>query len=124
MKFIAMLCVIFVFSCATIYNLKPTVKSVDESYGFSEANPIKVGGYKDERGPRNEREFLRHLKSYNQNMITDIYRAGSCCAFETKSGFMGGGLLDMYVVTTELDTITLFLNMYDYEVPKIPHGFN
>lgn len=101
-----------------------TEVSKDETYGYTKENPIKVGGVKNSSGPANERKYLNFLTGPNGEMI-NYYRAGSCCAFKTKNGFLGAGLLDIYKVVWEgsQDTLTLYLNMYDRAKLKAPKGF-
>jgi hypothetical protein len=96
--------------------------SQDESYGYTQKNPIKVGNFA--AGPANERRFLDALAGPNGEKIS-YYRIGSCCAFKTKNSPFGGGLLDMYNVTYEGATkeIVLYINMYDTDVLKVPMGF-
>lgn len=96
--------------------------SDDPTYGYTEKNPIKVGGVSE--GPLNERRFLNALMGPNGEAIT-YSRLGSCCHFKTKKGFNGIGLLDMYKVAYKgLDKeIILYINMYDSELLKIPVGF-
>ena len=98
--------------------------STDPSYGFTEKNPIKVGGVEAKQGPVNERRFLNALAGPNGEPIS-YYRAGSCCHFKTPNGLMGSGLLDRYRVTWEgsKDTLSIFINMYDYGTLQAPKGF-
>lgn len=44
---------------------------------------------------------------------------------KSKNGFMGSALLDRYRVTWEntLDTVSIYMNMYDYGELKAPVGF-
>lgn len=93
-----------------------------ETYGYQEANPIKVGG--PEGGPARERAFLSNLAGPKGEAIK-FRRVGSCCPFKTPRGFNGVGLLDKYEVFVEGEQAPriLFLNMYDYEEPKVPRGF-
>ena len=71
-----------------------------------------------------ERWFLDQLAGPKGESVT-YERIGSCCGFETPNGFMGIGMLDKYRVYIAGDPTpkTLFLNMYDFEEPLIPHGF-
>ena len=96
--------------------------SQDESYGYTQKNPIKVGNFAE--GPKNERRFLNALAGPNGEKIS-YYRIGSCCEFKTKNSPFGGGLLDKYSVTYEGSTkeIVLYINMYDADVLKVPVGF-
>jgi len=101
-----------------------TSVSDDDSYGYSEKNPIKVGGVKNNEGPTNERRFLNALLGPD-NELVKYHRVGSCCPFDSPNGLMGGGLLDRYEVTYEglNKPIILYINMYDYGVLMAPKGF-
>lgn len=94
----------------------------DKTYGYTEKNPIKVGG--GENGPANERKYLNSLTGPNGEKVS-YNRDGSCCAFSTKNSPFGKGLLDVYTVTYEgkKDSVTLYLNMYDEAKLKAPVGF-
>lgn len=99
--------------------------SDDKTYGYTEKNPIMVGGVKTQEGPLNERRFLNALVGPNGEKIS-YYRIGSCCQFSTPNGMIdNGGLLDKYSVTYEgLDKeIILYINMYDSGKLKVPVGF-
>ena len=98
--------------------------STDKTYGYTEKNPIKVGGVDKSEGPINERRFLNALAGPEGESIS-YYRAKSCCSFKTENGFMGKGLLDKYRVSWEgsKDTVSIYINMYDYGQLKAPVGF-
>lgn len=96
----------------------------DSTYGYSEANPVKVGGVHLGSGPRNERRFLEALRGPKGERLI-FSRAGSCCSFETPNGVINNsGLLDRYRVTWSgsSDTISIYLNMYDEGDLFIPIG--
>lgn len=101
---------------------KIDVFSQDKTYGYTESNPIKVGGFME--GPKNERRFLNALAGPNGEKIS-YYRIGSCCQFKTKNSSFGSGMLDMYSVTYEgaPGEIKLYINMYDADLLKVPVGF-
>lgn len=107
-----------------------TTKKIDNSpatsYGYTEANAIKVGGDDYNNGPRFEREYLNGLTGPNGEEIS-YHRTGSCCGFETKNGIQGYGMLDKYEVTYEgiEEPVILYLNMYDPNEGEIkaPRGF-
>lgn len=101
-----------------------TEASTDQTYGFSEKNPIKVGGVDKSEGPLNERRFLNALAGPNGERVS-YYRDGSCCPVDSKNGFMGKAMLDNYRVTWEgsKDTVSIYINMYDYGQLKAPVGF-
>ena len=92
------------------------------SYGFSQSDPIKVGG--PDGDPARERRFLDQLAGPNGEKIT-YTRLGSCCPFPTPRSLVGNGLLDQYQVFVDGDAVpkVLYLNMCDYEEPLIPRGF-
>jgi hypothetical protein len=100
--------------------IKLTEVSTDATYGYTEKNPIKVGGV----SPARERQFLDLLLGPNGEAIR-YERDGSCCGFETPNGIMGGGLLDIYSVWigSGAEPVQLYINMYDFEQPKAPKGF-
>jgi len=101
-----------------------TMVATDDTYGFSEKNPVEVGGANKSEGPLNERRFLNALAGPNGEKVS-YYRAGSCCPVKSKNGFMGMAMLDNYKVTWEgsNDTVSIYINMYDYGVLKAPVGF-
>jgi hypothetical protein len=98
--------------------------STDPTYGFSEKNPVEVGGVDKGEGPLNERRFLNALAGPNGEPIS-YYRAGSCCPVKSENGFMGKAMLDNYRVTWEgsADTVSIYINMYDYGELMAPVGF-
>lgn len=98
--------------------------SDDATYGYTQANPIKVGGAKEQEGPVNERRFLNALAGPDGEVIS-YHRSGSCCAFKTRNSPFGGGLLDVYMVAIDgsTDTVRLYINMYDVGPLKAPVGF-
>lgn len=99
--------------------------STDATYG-TEKNPIQVGGVSSDEGPINERRFLNALSGPNGETIS-YYRVGSCCPIKSKSNPFGGNsvMLDKYRVTWEgsTDTVSIYINMYDFGVLKAPKGF-
>ena len=96
--------------------------SSDDSYGYTEKNPVEVGGVGN--GPLNERNFLNSLTGPNGEKVS-YDRRGSCCEFKSKNSPFGMGLLDMYAVSYEgkSDTVTMYLNMYDKAKTMAPIGF-
>ena len=114
---------LLLFSCGTT---KKVGNDTAASYGYTEANAIKVGGESYNDGPRFEREYLNRLTGPNGEEIS-YHRTGSCCGFETENGIQGYGMMDKYEVTYEgLDKpVILYLNMYDPHqgAPVAPQGF-
>ncbi|MEM6641352.1 MAG: 2-dehydro-3-deoxyphosphooctonate aldolase [Bacteroidota bacterium] len=99
--------------------------SSDPRYGFTKKNPIMVGGIKKSEGPLNQRRYLNALSGPNGEPIS-YYRYSSCCPFKTKNGLMGQGMLDEYRVTWggSTDTVSVYINMYDFGELKAPLGFD
>ncbi len=90
--------------------------STDPSYGYTEENPIKVGGdWMD--GPARERAFMDVLSGPNGEAVT-YERNGS--------EMLGDIILDVYTVTIQGQSGTrlLYVDEYDYEQPLAPVGFN
>jgi hypothetical protein len=100
--------------------------SDDPTYGYSEKNPIQVGGVDKQSGPLNERRFLNALAGPNGEEVI-YFRSGSCCAIKSKNDPLGFGkvMLDNYRVTWNgsKDTVSIYINMYDYGTLKAPKGF-
>lgn len=136
-KYIFLPFLILVFSCSTSKQILQTnlkddqtfellEVSNDPTYGYSEKNPIQVGGVDKESGPLNERRFLNALAGPNGEEVS-YYRSGSCCPIKSKNDPMGFGqvMLDNYRVTYKgsQDTVSIYINMYDYGSIKAPKGF-
>lgn len=128
---------IFFYSCSATknatksklkdnYTFKLSEISKDKTYGLSPKNPVEVGGVDKMEGPLNEQRFLNALAGPNGEKIS-FYRKGSCCPIKSKNDPFGFGsvLLDNYRVTWEgtKDTISIYINMYDYGELKAPVGF-
>ncbi|MGE5926492.1 MAG: hypothetical protein ACM357_03995 [Gemmatimonadota bacterium] len=79
---------------------------------------IQVGGG-FERGPRNEREFLRSLRGPAGQPVT-FRRLGSCCPYGSPPS-----LLDKYEVTYPglATPVLLYLDMYVRRAVRAPRGF-
>lgn len=109
---------IFLMACGT----KSVSTNVsDDTYGYSEKNPIKVGSL----SPANSIKYLSSLTGPNGEEVS-FDRLGSCCSFKTKNALIGDmGLLDRYWVTYEgkKDTVYLYMNIYDKAGLGTPKGF-
>jgi hypothetical protein len=87
--------------------------SDDETYGYTEANPIQVGGG-DFDGPPRERAYLDNLRGPNGEPISYS---------RLKSFESGDTILDSYEITVLEDSVTLYLDEYNYSEPQAPIGF-
>src|SRR5690554_5435537 len=123
----------FLFGCSTSKSAssKQVETKLLDQYTFllteisTEKNPIKVGGIEKNEGPVNERRFLNALAGPNGEKIS-YYRAGSCCPIKSDKAVFGNHvMLDNYRVTWENseDTVSIYINMYDYGELKAPVGF-
>ncbi len=70
---------ILLVSCAT----KAITGTFDDTYGYSEKNPIKVG----EHSPANSNRYLSSLTGPNDEEVA-FGRVGSCCSFKTKMHYL------------------------------------
>lgn len=87
--------------------------SSDNTYGYTEENPIKVGG-DFINGPSRERAYLDNLLGPNGEMLS----------YERQGSLMRGDvILDAYQVTGSGINETLYIDMYDFEGPQAPIGF-
>ncbi|PKO16290.1 MAG: hypothetical protein CVU39_07965 [Chloroflexi bacterium HGW-Chloroflexi-10] len=89
------------------------VISVDETYGYSKDNPIRVGGDAFD-GPARERAYLDNLLGSDGTSIT-YERTGSIDH--------AGTILDIFVIRGLEEEITLYIDEYSFEEPKAPAGF-
>ena len=123
-SFCVLASIVFLYGCSTSKSGSSSESSVstDETYGYTEKNPIKVGGF--ENGPANERSYLNSLTGPNGEPV-QFNRTGSCCHFKSGNSPFGMGMLDMYQVTYQgkNDTVLLYINMYDKGKLKAPKGF-
>jgi len=122
---LSILMLIIISSCGTTKTIAESSidsPTTDSTYGFTEKNPVKVGGVGN--GPLNERNYLNALTGPNGEKVS-YERHGSCCEFKSKNSPFGMGLLDIYAVTYEgkKDTVTIYLNMYDKAKTMAPVGF-
>jgi hypothetical protein len=135
MRYVLLLVVLVLASCSSTKSAAhPTLLddqtflltelSTDPHYGYTEKKPIEVGGVKEGSGPRNERRFLNALAGPNGETVRYL-RTGHCCPRKSENGIMGTALLDTYAVWWEggLDTVMLYINMYDPGDLKAPLGF-
>ena len=98
--------------------------STDETYGYSEKNPVRVGGGRS-AGLRNQLRYLNALKGPQGQAVT-YERQASCCSFRTRRGAIDNtAMIDVYAVTwTGKNTpVTLYINMYRGGKLLAPVGF-
>lgn len=93
------------------------------TYGYSENEPILLGGDALQSGPERSRRYLNSLRGPHGEEIT-YEREGSCCMFETENSELGAGLLDRYALTYEglAEPLLIYINMYDGGELFIPQG--
>lgn len=87
--------------------------STDPTYGYSETNPIQVGGdFFD--GPPRERAYLDHLRGPNGEVLK--YERGGSIDTAT-------AILDSYHITGPGFDEVLYIDMYNFSTPQAPVGF-
>lgn len=96
-----------------VQNSKACIISDDKTYGYSETNPIKVGGDWLE-GPAREEAYLDNLLGPNGEILT-YERLGSASSGDT--------ILDEYHITGSGVDATLYLDEYNYSPLQAPVGF-
>ncbi|WP_228451021.1 2-dehydro-3-deoxyphosphooctonate aldolase [Marnyiella aurantia] len=136
-RYIYLTSLLVLFSCSTSKQIVKTNLidhqtfelleiSDDPTYGYSEKNPIQVGGVDNQSGPLNERRFLNALAGPNGEEVV-YFRSGSCCPIKSKNDPLGFGqvMLDNYRLAWKgsNDTVSIYINMYDYGSLKAPKGF-
>lgn len=87
--------------------------STDKTYGYTETNPIRVGG-DFLSGPARESAYLDNLLGPNGETLT-YERIGSLPSGDT--------ILDEYLVTGPGINVKLYLDEYKYEPLQAPVGF-
>ncbi len=87
--------------------------STDETYGYTQENPIKVGGDAF-GGPSRERAYLDNLLGANGEKIS-YERTGSF-------GF-GDTILDAFEITVSGEKVILYIDEYAFTKPFAPVGF-
>jgi tetratricopeptide (TPR) repeat protein len=106
--------------------LRLTKTADNDKYGFTSEKPIKVGKGPD-GGPANNKAYLSLLRDAMGKPITYECKR-SCCAYESKNGFLGMAMLDHYEITYfnekgKKKKASVYISFYDYEEPQILYGF-
>jgi hypothetical protein len=91
----------------------PCAISSDFTYGFTQENPVKVGGGAFD-GPPRERAYLDNLRGPNGESIT-YERTGSLP--------FGDTILDAFEIKGLSQSVTLYIDEYNYTEPRAPVGF-
>ncbi|MCQ3935642.1 MAG: hypothetical protein DPW18_01215 [Chloroflexi bacterium] len=87
--------------------------SSDPTYGYSETNPIQVGGDIFE-GPSRAQAYLNHLRGPNGEALT----------YEREGSFPGNDtILDAYRITGPGIDEVLYVDQYNFSPPQAPVGF-
>lgn len=97
--------------------------SEDATYGYSEKNPIMIGG-KSTSGARNQIRYFASLAGPNGETV-EFVRLGSCCGYKSENALFGDyALLDKYQLTYEglKEPLIFYISFYDEEEVFIPKG--
>lgn len=123
-KILLLFALAFAIACSSSKggNTPSPSNSEESTYGYTEKNPIKVGGFT--LGPQNVRNYFNSITGPNGEAVS-FRREGSCCQFKTANSPFGMGMLDIYSISYagKNDTIQLYLNLYDKATLKAPKGF-
>lgn len=98
-------------------------KAPNKKYGYDPDYPVNIGfGLLRER-EANQEKFLNALQGPNGEKITYSHD-GNCCPFPTNTSELGGGMLDVYLISWEGNKkpLTLYLNIYEKGEILIPVG--
>jgi hypothetical protein len=87
--------------------------SIDKTYGYTQENPVKVGGDAFD-GPPRERAYLDNLLGANGEKIS-YKRIGSIP--------FGNTILDAFEITVAGKKITIYIDEYAYAELQAPVGF-
>lgn len=101
------------FSSSTSSSNSPCAIATISTYGFTQENPIKVGGGAF-GGPSRERAYLDNLRGPKGEALT-YERTGSVD--------FGDTILDIFEISGTGKVITLYIDEYAYTEPQAPVGF-
>lgn len=96
--------------------------ATDKTYGHESNNPIKVGGITANSMVQKEILYLNILAGPEGQDIS-FTRIGSCCMTPSENATFGQAMLDKYQLKWDNEIDTLYINMYDPGVLKIPYRF-
>jgi len=98
--------------------------SNDKKYGYDKDYPINIFYGTTRNESINQQRYFNALAGPNGEKIT-YTKLESCCPFPSKNSEMGAGLLDVYELKWEgqKNPVTLYLNIYEKGVLKVPVGF-
>jgi len=98
--------------------------SNDKKYGYDKDYPINMLYGTTRNESINQQRYFNALAGPNGEKIT-YTKLESCCPFPSKNSEMGAGLLDVYELKWEgqKNPVTLYLNIYEKGVLKVPVGF-
>jgi len=98
--------------------------SNDKKYGYDKDYPINIFYGTTRNESINQQRYFNALAGPNGEKIT-CTKLESCCPFPSKNSEMGAGLLDVYELKWEgqKNPVTLYLNIYEKGVLKVPVGF-
>lgn len=104
---------------------KLTQKATDKKYGFHQDYPVNLGFGLLRHRESNKEKFLNALQGPNGEKITYTHD-GNCCPFPTNKSELGGGMLDIYLISWEGNSkpLTIYLNIYEKGEVLIPVGLS
>ena len=96
--------------------------ATDATYGYSEANPVKIGGGFEDGSDRTYR-YLNSLRGPGGEAVR-YDRVGTCCPFKAPTSPFGEGLLEIFTISYPgLDRPKrLYFNWYEEGEALVPAG--
>jgi hypothetical protein len=142
-KYAVLLCVAIIVALllagcpAAVKNPFLTIQpTVDDSYGYSDENPVRIGYYKEiGRNITLCKNYIRSLRTLNGESLEAILRVsvedpkydpsyGTFLGLHRRGDIAKGGFLDLYTLVPESgsDTVNLYFDIYHAEPLLIPKG--
>ena len=103
---------------------KVTDVAMDKTYGYSQHNPIKVGGWAQGRGADHRDWFFKVLRGPQGQPVSYVSN-GTCCSFSTNDSAEPLGYLEVVLVTYKGigSPVLLYVDTVNFDAPKAPVGF-
>lgn len=101
-----------------------TEVATDKTYGYSQHNPIKVGGSTQGRGADHRDWFFKVLRGPQGQPVSYVSNS-TCCSFSTNSSAEPLGYLEVVLVTYKGigSPVLLYVDTVNFDAPKAPVGF-
>ena len=113
-------------ACAAPYRAPIDLNEVadDKTYGYSQHNPVKLGGAAEGEKAKHREAFFAALRGPKGQAVSYISN-GTCCMFDLDPAGKSTGELEVFLVSYPgiPKPVLLYLDHYHFETPKSPIGF-